>query len=135
MPHAAQSAEDTDSAAYTDIASTGMKCLPAKKVSQCKGAGIHDWHAEVLVLRAFNRFVLQECRDVLLHGDESLFLQFRQKSNGKDKSVAEFGEVWDGQPFEWREEVILHMYCSEAPCKIRDQVEQSKKFETQSRPS
>ena len=94
-----------------------MKCLPASKVSQCKGVGLHDWHAEVLALRAFNRFLLQECRDVLLQGDESPFLQLRQKTHMEDKGLASDEQVWDGQPFEWRKEVLLHMYCSEAPCK------------------
>ncbi|CAK7226717.1 hypothetical protein SBRCBS47491_006324 [Sporothrix bragantina] len=97
---------------------TGMKCLPVSKMSQCKGVGIHDWHAEVLALRAFNRFVLQECRDVLLNGDESPFLQVRQKAedDGKDQGVTELENIWDSQPFEWRKGVALHMYCSEAPC-------------------
>ncbi|KAL1907522.1 hypothetical protein Sste5344_006713 [Sporothrix stenoceras] len=88
------------------------------KLSQSKGIGIHDWHAEVLALRAFNRFVLQECRDVLLQGDESPFVQFRAKSDETAKNKDGVDDAWNGQPFEWREDVSLHMYCSEAPCKI-----------------
>lgn len=106
-----------------DIASrTGMKCLPVSKLSQSKGVGIHDWHAEVLALRAFNRFILQECRDVLLQGDESPFVQFRAKS---DEATNKEDVAWHGQPFEWREGVSLHMYCSEAPCKMKLPDEQS----------
>lgn len=95
-----------------------MKCLPVAKLSQSKGVGIHDWHAEVLALRSFNRFVLQECRDVLLQGDESPFLQFRQKDGNAMKNDDNADSAWNGQPFEWREDVSLHMYCSEAPCKM-----------------
>ncbi|EPE04649.1 trna-specific adenosine deaminase [Ophiostoma piceae UAMH 11346] len=105
---------------------TGMKCLPTSKLALSKGVGIHDWHAEVLALRAFNRFVLQECRDVLLRGDASSYLQHRQKREAlaqsrkadglEPRDVEETQHIWHKQPFEWRPDVALHMYCSEAPC-------------------
>ncbi|KAK3363342.1 adenosine deaminase/editase [Lasiosphaeria hispida] len=95
---------------------TGMKCLPASKLPQANGIAIHDSHAEVLALRTFNQFVLQECRRLTL-GEQSEFLRRRtdlelaplKKSNGQDAP-------WHGQPFAWRKDVTLHMYCSEAPC-------------------
>lgn len=102
-----------------------MKCLPTSKLASSKGVGIHDWHAEVLALRAFNRFVLQECRDVLLRGDTSSYLQYRQgyevtsrteKAKPDEDSTQEANAQLSCQPFEWRPEVALHMYCSEAPC-------------------
>ncbi|OAA62424.1 Adenosine deaminase/editase [Niveomyces insectorum RCEF 264] len=104
---------------------TGMKCLPASKMASARGVGLHDWHAEVLTLRAFNRFVLQECRDVLLRGQTSRFLRFvsadegswpahESDPNGNQDGGGSF--VWRGQPFAWRDDVLLHMYCSEAPC-------------------
>lgn len=96
-----------------------MKCLPVSKLSQSKGVGIHDWHAEMLTVRAFNRFILQECRDVLLQGDESPFVQFRTRRDDTTKNGDDGDGAWDGQPFEWREGVSLHMYCSEAPCKMK----------------
>ncbi|KAK0729974.1 adenosine-deaminase [Lasiosphaeris hirsuta] len=95
---------------------TGMKCLPASKLPQANGMAIHDWHAEVLALRTFNQFVLQECHR-LTCGGQSEFLRRRtdlelaphKENNSRDTP-------WNGQPFAWREDVTLHMYCSEAPC-------------------
>ncbi|CCU75252.1 Putative tRNA-specific adenosine deaminase [Blumeria hordei DH14] len=43
------------------INSTGMKCLPQNKINQAQGNTLHDWHAEILVIRSFNRFLLEEC--------------------------------------------------------------------------
>ncbi|KAI1645829.1 adenosine deaminase/editase [Daldinia loculata] len=100
-----------------------MKCLPTSKVSQAQGNVLHDWHAEVLAIRAFNRFVLDECR-VLAQGCSSEFLRWRTtdeivSSCCDDTQAGELereGSEWRGQPFTWREDVLLHMYCSEAPC-------------------
>ncbi|KAG6029845.1 hypothetical protein E4U41_000259 [Claviceps citrina] len=50
---------------------TGMKCLPAAKVADANGNVIHDWHAEVLAMRAFNRFLLDECLASAQHGRSS----------------------------------------------------------------
>ncbi|KAK3397857.1 adenosine deaminase/editase [Sordaria brevicollis] len=88
---------------------TGMKCLPASKLPQANGVAVHDWHAEILAIRAFNRFVLEECKR-LAHGSQSEFIYRRTAEQ------QETPEVWQGQPFAWREDVSLHMYCSEAPC-------------------
>ncbi|KAK4181433.1 putative tRNA-specific adenosine deaminase [Triangularia setosa] len=83
---------------------TGMKCFPASKLPQANGVAIHDWHAEVLALRAFNRFLLDECKRLTLDSTfESDFLCRSPSSS----SVS---------PFTWRPELSLHMYCSEAPC-------------------
>ncbi|KAI1261646.1 adenosine deaminase/editase [Xylariaceae sp. FL1019] len=100
---------------------TGMKCLPASKLSQAQGNVLHDWHAEVLCIRAFNRFVLDECH-ALASGSKTLsdFIH-RRGSLGlastpeTEKRGHEKG-LWDSHPFAWRDDVILHMYCSEAPC-------------------
>ncbi|OTA87531.1 hypothetical protein M434DRAFT_23907 [Hypoxylon sp. CO27-5] len=100
---------------------TGMKCLPASKIPQAQGNVLHDWHAEVLAIRAFNRFVLEECR-VLALGGSSKFLRRRtsEEIGSSDHANVE-GEgggqnEWHGQPFTWKEDILLHMYCSEAPC-------------------
>ncbi|KAK0717149.1 adenosine deaminase/editase [Lasiosphaeria miniovina] len=123
---------------------TGMKCLPASKLPQARGMAVHDWHAEVLALRAFNRFVLQECRRLLAADDgeqprpASDFLRRRadaelaaaagggpagnarghQQRQQQDEDGEEDQEerTWQRQPFAWRDDVSLHMYCSEAPC-------------------
>lgn len=94
-----------------------MKCLPSSKVAQAQGNVLHDWHAEILAIRAFNRFVLDECK-ALAQGGLSKFLRRRTSDEMSNSCLGEIGERrhWHGQPFEWREDVILHMYCSEAPC-------------------
>jgi len=82
-----------------------MKCLPASKLSVANGVGIHDWHAEVLAMRAFNRFLLDECQRIMHNGQDSEIL----RRADSDMSRA---------PFQVKEEVRLHMYCSEAPCTL-----------------
>ncbi|KAI0975837.1 adenosine deaminase/editase [Xylaria arbuscula] len=101
---------------------TGMKCLPSSKLPQAQGNVLHDWHAEVLAIRAFNCFVLDECR-ALASGSKGSSEFIRRRSSAevtaaipKSISVNRDGVNWHGQPFTWREDVKLHMYCSEAPC-------------------
>lgn len=83
-----------------------MKCLPASKIAESNGVGIHDWHAEILAIRTFNRFLLDECRKLLGEGAESDILRKSESTSGAEK------------PFEIRHDVKLHMYCSEAPCTL-----------------
>lgn len=97
-----------------------MKCLPASKVPQAQGNVLHDWHAEVLAIRAFNCFVLDECK-ALLQGQPSEFLRWRTRDEiaaaaANARGQEEGGGRWNAQPFTWKEESRLHMYCSEAPC-------------------
>lgn len=80
-----------------------MKCLPASKIPSANGTVLHDCHAEVLAIRAFNHFVLQECKSILT--DQAHNSPYVQKT-GPGHS----------HPFTWNESVTLHMYCSEAPC-------------------
>lgn len=118
-----------------------MKCLPHAKLPRAQGNVLHDWHAEVLAIRAFNRFVLDEARSLLSAGPTacSPFLRRRHESEmqkrteplessangdgrGPDHERSEQAcassstDTWHGQPFAWRDDVTLHMYCSEAPC-------------------
>jgi tRNA-specific adenosine deaminase 1 len=90
-----------------------MKCLPASKLSQANGVPLHDWHAEVLTIRAFNRFILNECRRLTQDSSaESVYLRRRTEA----ELSASFDSSWHRQPFTWRKNLTLHMYCSEAPC-------------------
>lgn len=84
---------------------TGMKCLPSSKLSLAHGNVLHDWHAEVLAIRAFNRFVLDEC--LLLSN-----LPYKPSRFIRRRANEEPGHP----PFTIREEVGIYMYCSEAPC-------------------
>jgi tRNA-specific adenosine deaminase 1 len=92
---------------------TGMKCLPASKLPLNNGVGLHDWHAEVLAIRSFNHFVLEECKNIAITGKASTFLRLRDAEERRGD-----GTHWHAQPFAWRDGVKLHMYCSEAPCKL-----------------
>ncbi|KAG5924923.1 hypothetical protein E4U42_004526 [Claviceps africana] len=85
---------------------TGMKCLPASKLADANGNAIHDWHAEVLAMRAFNRFLLDECEASARHGRASQVIDV----------VVPDGRI-GGRPFRIKDNVRLHMYCSEAPCR------------------
>lgn len=90
------------------IISTGMGCLPATKIPEAKGHVLHDWHAEILALRAFNHFLLQDCSQLARSSEHhSKILQWRDP----------YGHAipYD-QPFSVRDNVRFHMYCSEAPC-------------------
>lgn len=89
---------------------TGMKCLPSSKSSLLKsGTVLHDWHAEILAIRAFNHFLLQECHQLASCANyKSPILQWRQARN--------MSEARETQPFRINEGLRILMYCSEAPC-------------------
>lgn len=93
-----------------------MKCLPVTKLPQANGFAIHDWHAEILTLRSFNRFLLDECRRLAQDSSfESDYLRRRTPEEWSNSSNASSRPRYN-QPFVWREDLTLHMYCSEAPC-------------------
>lgn len=89
---------------------TGMKCLPASKPCLLEsGTVLHDWHAEILAIRAFNHFLLQECHQLASCANyTSPILRWKQ--------VRKTSEVQDLQPFTIRESLRIMMYCSEVPC-------------------
>ncbi|KAI9774376.1 MAG: hypothetical protein M1840_004270 [Geoglossum simile] len=85
-----------------------MKCLPRSKVPLANGFVLHDWHAEVLAIRSFNRFLIQECRDLVASSrPSSTFIRRRSEHEISDA---------DHQPFAIKGDTRIHMYCSEAPC-------------------
>lgn len=89
---------------------TGMKCLPASKLSFLdSGAVLHDWHAEILAIRAFNHFLLQECHQLASCANyTSPVLRRRQ--------APEMSEAQGLEPFSICKDLRIMMYCSEAPC-------------------
>lgn len=95
---------------------TGMKCLPHSKLPSANGNVLHDWHAEILAIRAFNRFLVDECADLAAKGfgneNSSAWVKWRQNV----KEVDQVEGYWQSQPFALKEDVRIHMYCSEAPC-------------------
>lgn len=85
-----------------------MKCLPATKVTLAQGTTLHDWHAEIVAMRAFNFFLLQECSNLL--EDESAHSSILRRRLGEERSTSNF------QPFAIKDGVMIFMYSSEAPC-------------------
>lgn len=95
---------------------SGAKCLPATKVGTCEGLVLHDCHAEVLAMRAFNRWLIAECDAFIgreeIHRrpcDEKLSpYVWRRPILTRDSPVL--------PPFEIRPDVGIYMYCTCAPC-------------------
>jgi len=79
-----------------------MKCLPSATLPRAHGRILHDWHAEVLAIRAFNRFLLDQC--LLLASPPHASSPFLEHTPNAP------------HPFALRENVQIHLYCSEAPC-------------------
>lgn len=88
--------------------STGMKCLPSNKLPLAQGNALHDWHAEVVAIRAFNRFLLDQC---LLSATSPHLISDWIRQRPIDEH-----NTHERQPFTIQEDVSIHMYCSEAPC-------------------
>ena len=86
-----------------------MKCLPTSKVPEAKGFVLHDWHAEVIAIRAFNRFLLDECLSLAENPSRSSSVLRRKETHETSKAQGP-------QTFTVRENLKIHMYCSEAPC-------------------
>lgn len=85
-----------------------MKCLPASKVPQAQGIVLHDCHAEIIAIRAFNRFLIQECA-VLARGHPASSVWIRRTMMNE--------EVGNGrQPYILQDGVVIYFYSSEAPC-------------------
>lgn len=113
-----------------------MKCLPASKLAEANGVAIHDWHAEVLAIRTFNRFLLDECQRIVEGHDDDSNAILRPNDSAdaggghgtghhvdystiiqrNDSVDADGGH--GARPFAIKDDVKLHMYCSEAPCKL-----------------
>ncbi|KAI9720832.1 MAG: hypothetical protein M1812_002671 [Candelaria pacifica] len=87
---------------------TGSKCLPTSKLALSQGQILHDWHAEILAIRSFNNFLIQEC------------LSLSTTPTNPSKYVRRRSETelsyTHSQPFTIKEDTQIHMYCSEAPC-------------------
>ncbi|KAL8773025.1 MAG: hypothetical protein Q9209_002045 [Squamulea sp. 1 TL-2023] len=88
---------------------TGMKCLPVNQVAKAQGSILHDWHAEVVAIRAFNHFLLHECLELATYPT-------KLSSIIRRRDIDEISESDGLQPFSIHDDVHLHMYSSEAPC-------------------
>lgn len=86
-----------------------MKCLTAKSVPKAGGYVLHDWHAEILAIRAFNLFLVQECRNLATSTEATSDILRRRTA-----SETSIGQGL--QPFTLHDHIKIYMYCSEAPC-------------------
>jgi tRNA-specific adenosine deaminase 1 len=94
---------------------TGMKCLPASKVTQANGNVLHDWHAEVLAIRGFNRWILEECAALAQQGREGQG-EWVDWTNEDDHDGQAPDPANLRPPFKLKSDVQIHMFCSQAPC-------------------
>ncbi|PLB42004.1 tRNA-specific adenosine deaminase [Aspergillus candidus] len=125
--------ENSPSESLTCICiATGAKCLAASQIPNCKGLVLHDWHAEVLVMRAFNYWLLSECRGLLVtdfpsaeEGEHSSrFIRFRQQDRKHASRSTGSTSIQSPDPipphpeppFELQPDVKVYMYCTCAPC-------------------
>lgn len=118
-----------------------MKCVPQNKIADLLGNVIHDSHAEILALRAFNRFLLDQCADLAAKGSNrqdgnpDSIVEWRkppskplndkenhaehvsQESDMRNaQQIDDVPDLWQAQPFRIKPSLRIHMYCSEAPC-------------------
>ncbi|KAJ5656729.1 hypothetical protein N7507_008679 [Penicillium longicatenatum] len=113
--------EDTSSESLHCITVTsGAKCLSASHIPRCRGLVLHDCHAEILAIRAFNYWLLTECHDLITeekleNTKPSLSPIIRRRAFPNDCSGTSNSSI-DWPPFEIRPDVKLYMYCTCAPC-------------------
>lgn len=86
---------------------TGMRCLPFTKLPIARGNCLHDWHAEVVAMRAFNAYLINECMKV---SEGQVSSQWLYRKTDDELLPA------SPQPFRIKDGVRIDMYCSEAPC-------------------
>ena len=88
-----------------------MKCLPANQTALLtSGTVLHDWHAEILAIRAFNHFLLQEAHLLASTLTYTSCILHR-------KDTHEIGSQSSrSQPYALHENLKIMMYCSSAPC-------------------
>ncbi|KAJ5106592.1 hypothetical protein N7456_003267 [Penicillium angulare] len=106
--------------AITQTPRSGAKCLSASHMPRCRGLVLHDCHAEILAIRAFNYWLLTECHGLMsqeiaeIKGTppQSPFIRRRDVKQGEKSSLASL----DWPPFELQPDVKLYMYCTCAPC-------------------
>lgn len=95
---------------------TGMKCLPASKVIQANGNVLHDWHAEVLAIRGFNRWILEECEALAQQGKQGEGGEWIDWTNEDTRDGQASDIASPLPPFKLKSDVQIHMFCSQAPC-------------------
>ncbi|PRT53808.1 tRNA-specific adenosine deaminase 1 [Wickerhamiella sorbophila] len=90
--------------------STGLKAMPETIIANGGGKILHDMHAEILALRAFNRWILGQCLEPTSGWIEKVGPKFKARENLRvflyvsappcgDASMSLFqGESWESKP-------------------------------------
>ena len=88
-----------------------MRCLPADQIALlASGNVLHDWHAEVVAIRAFNHFLLQEAYLLASSSEyESHILRRIVVGDSTTQNVLH-------PRYSLHDGLRIMMYCSEAPC-------------------
>jgi len=90
-----------------------MRCLSsAKQDALAQGNVLHDWHAEVIAIRAFNHFLLQEASNLASSSEFESTVLRRRESN----EISQVAGTSSHHPFTIFDDLKIMMYCSEAPC-------------------
>jgi tRNA-specific adenosine deaminase 1 len=85
-----------------------MKSIPKDKLPSALGNILHDSHAEILAIRAFNAYLIQECATIASEPNATSLYVGRR--SGLDVLPTE------PQLFAIHDDVKIHMYCSDVPC-------------------
>ncbi|KAL8924792.1 MAG: hypothetical protein Q9208_003882 [Pyrenodesmia sp. 3 TL-2023] len=88
---------------------SGIVVVKVDQVAQANGNVVHDWHAEVVALRALNHFLLHECLELSTSPTRTSPIVRRRETH-------EISDRLGLQPFSIHNDLKFHMYTSEAPC-------------------
>lgn len=92
-----------------------MRCAPRSKLDKSQGHIVHDSHAEILAIRAFNRVLLLDCAKVVEeYGTDEKACRLDSLVEYIGTSKPNRGD--DGVPFRFRNDLKIFQYSSEAPC-------------------
>ncbi|ANB15960.1 Tad1p [Sugiyamaella lignohabitans] len=84
---------------------TGVKAIPNASLPKCHGMVLHDMHAEILAIRGFNRFLLEECLKAV--EQRSDYILYDKQRHSEDGSRYMFFA---------KSKLKIYLYVSEAPC-------------------
>ncbi|KAL4896637.1 putative tRNA-specific adenosine deaminase [Aspergillus ambiguus] len=109
--------QNTTSETLTCVAVTsGAKCLSASQIPYCKGLVLHDLHAEILAVRAFNYWLLSECQSFLA-AERNQSTDLPKSPSGHSPYIRRHqNRSVSDPPFELHPDLKIYMYCTCAPC-------------------
>ena len=102
---------------------TGTKCLPASALKQARGKVLHDSHAEILALRGFSRWILEEIGRIVgsgggVEGEDSCCGGGDVLELTTGSGVATDGPSGRDRKKRWKlkDNVKVHLVSTAAPC-------------------